>query len=66
MKTKLKYIIPMLMLTMTACASPSDSKETIAESNAVTSESADTASAEHFKMDKVSSAIAKKYTVRPA
>ena len=46
MKTKLKYIIPMLMLTMTACASPSDSKETIAESKAVTSESADTASAE--------------------
>ena len=46
MKTKLKYIIPMLMLTMTACASPSDSKETIAESKAVTSESADTESAE--------------------
>ena len=42
MKTKLKYIIPMLMLTMTACASPSDSKETIAESNSVTCESADT------------------------
>lgn len=46
MKTKLKYIIPMLMLTMTACASPSESKETIAESKTVTSESADTASAE--------------------
>ena len=46
MKTKLKYIIPMLMLTMTACASSSDSKETIAESKAVTSESDDTASAE--------------------
>ena len=46
MKTKLKYIIPMLMITMTACASPSESKETIAESNTVTSESADTTSTE--------------------
>ena len=36
----------MLMLTMTACASPSESKETIAESNTVTSESADTTSTE--------------------
>ena len=42
MKTKLKYIIPMLMITMTACASPSESKETLTASSAVTGESADT------------------------
>ena len=46
MKIKLKYIIPMLMLTMTACASPSDSKETLTASSAVAVESADTASTE--------------------
>ena len=46
MKIKLKYIMPMLMLTMTACASPSDSKETLTASSAVVGESTDTASAE--------------------
>ncbi len=44
MKMKLKYIIPMLMLTMTACASPSDSKETLTESSAITNESTDSSS----------------------
>ena len=46
MKMKLKCIIPMLMLTMTACASTSDSKETLTASSAVVGESTDTASAE--------------------
>ncbi len=46
MKMKLKYIIPMLMLTMTACASTSDSKETLTASSAVVGESTDTASTE--------------------
>ena len=44
MKMKLKYIIPMLMLTMTACASTSDSKETLTESSAITNESTDSSS----------------------
>ena len=44
MKMKLKCIIPMLMLTMTACASTSDSKETLTESSAITNESTDSSS----------------------
>ena len=44
MKMKLKYIMPMLMLTMTACASTSDSKETLTESSAITNESTDSSS----------------------
>ena len=44
MKIKLKCIIPMLMLTMTACASTSDSKETLTESSAITNESTDSSS----------------------
>ena len=46
MKIKLKYIIPILMLTMAACASLSDSKETLTASSAVAGESADTTSTE--------------------
>ena len=44
MKMKLKCIIPILMLTMTACASTSDSKETLTESSAITNESTDSSS----------------------
>ena len=44
MKMKLKCIIPMLMLTMTACASTSDSKETLTASSAITNESTDSSS----------------------
>ena len=44
MKIKLKYIMPMLMLTMTACASPSDNKETLTASSAITNESTDSSS----------------------
>ena len=44
MKIKLKCIIPMLMLTMTACASTSDSKETLTASSAITNESTDSSS----------------------
>ena len=46
MKMKLKCIIPMLMSTMTACASTSDSKETLTASSAVVGESTDTESTE--------------------
>ena len=44
MKIKLKYIIPILMLTMAACASLSDSKETLTASSAITNESTDSSS----------------------
>ena len=36
--------MPMLMLTMTACASPSDNKETLTASSAITNESTDSSS----------------------
>lgn len=44
MKIKLRYIIPMLMVIMTACTSPSDSKETLTESKALSKEGADASS----------------------
>lgn len=44
MKIKLKYIIPMLMIIMTACTSSSCSKKTLQESSAVNNESTDSSS----------------------